>query len=83
MDGDDLGGLVEQQTPLSLCVMVAGLAEVLVLPDDAFHRGKLPDGPAQGLQLWLGIRGDWNRGAGKISVTHRNTLVLGLVLVQF
>lgn len=58
MDGDHLRGFVEQKTPLSFCVMVTGLTEVFVLPDDALHGGELPDGPGQGLQLWFRIRGD-------------------------
>lgn len=61
MDGDDLGGLVEQQAPLGLRVVATRLAEVLVLATDALHRGKLADGPRQRLQLRFGVRRDWRR----------------------
>lgn len=63
MDGDDLGGLVEQQAPLSFRVVVTRLAEVLVLAADALDRGELADGPGQRLQLRFGVWRHWKRAS--------------------
>lgn len=65
MDGDDLGGLVEQQAPLGLRVVVTRLAEVLVLAADALDGGELADGPRQRLQLWFGVWRHWRRERDK------------------
>lgn len=37
MNGDNVGGLVEQKTPFRLGVVVTSLTEIFVLADDPLH----------------------------------------------